>query len=161
MANPFNFSSGDVLTAAELNSIGDWQSFTPTWNDLTIGNATNVGYYAEVNEIVYVTTKMVWGSTTSATDYFEMVVPVRAATDTQYQLGGNSILYNVGTALAIGTVNVFDSSGQSYAAPYGSYYSSGVGAYIYGGILNATSPFTWTTGDILYMNFWYRGVTIS
>ena len=157
MANPFNFSAGDVLTAANLNSIGDWTSWTPTWTDLTVGNATNLGAYAEVNELVFVTTKLTWGSTTSATSYFEHTLPVAADNTTQYQLSGNCILYNVGTAIHVGTVNVASNS----AFPYASYYSSGIGAAIYAGNIDATSPFTWTTGDLLYMSYWYRRAAIS
>ena len=53
MANPFRFDSGDVLTAANLNAIGDWTAWTPTWTNLTIGNGTVTAVYAEVNEIVF------------------------------------------------------------------------------------------------------------
>lgn len=55
MANPFPFASGDVLTAAELNSVGSLQTYTPNFRP-TSGTWTTVfaGYarYGEVNDIV-------------------------------------------------------------------------------------------------------------
>ena len=51
MANPFDFSAGAVLTAAQLNQIADFETFTPSWTNITVGNATNSGVYAQVNEL--------------------------------------------------------------------------------------------------------------
>ena len=53
MANPFDFSAGAVLTAAQLNQIGDFESWTPTWTNLTVGSATVQAQYAQVNELVF------------------------------------------------------------------------------------------------------------
>ena len=53
MANPFDFTAGAVLTAAQLNQIGDFESFTPSWTNLTVGDATQQAKFAQVNEIVY------------------------------------------------------------------------------------------------------------
>ena len=52
MANPFDFTAGNTLTAAQLNQIGDFESFTPSWTNVTVGNATQQGKFAQVNEIV-------------------------------------------------------------------------------------------------------------
>lgn len=162
MANPFNFSSGAILTAAQLNSIGDWQSWTPVWSDLTIGNATNVGFYAEVNEIVYFQLKLVWGSTTNATSYFECEAPVNEIDDTvTYQSAGGCVFYNVGTALHSGQSIAFKSGSTAYLVPWWQGYSSGIGTFIYMGNPNASNPFTWTTGDFLYMNGFYKRTAIS
>jgi|DEB0MinimDraft_4_1074332.scaffolds.fasta_scaffold100110_1 hypothetical protein len=49
-----DFSSGDVLTAADLNAIGDWQSYTPSIEGSTTDpTATTSGLYYELNEIVF------------------------------------------------------------------------------------------------------------
>ena len=54
MTSPYPFASGAVLTAAQLNAIGDYTAFTPTWSNVTPGgSATNAGFYAEVNECVF------------------------------------------------------------------------------------------------------------
>ena len=45
MANPFDFSAGAVLTAAQLNQIGDYESWTPTLTNITLGNGTVNAHY--------------------------------------------------------------------------------------------------------------------
>lgn len=55
MASPFPFTSGQVLTAAELNEIGEWGTWTPTVTAET-GTITTlgsvVGRYCEVNGLL-------------------------------------------------------------------------------------------------------------
>lgn len=66
MANPFPFVAGSVLTAAELNGIGEAAvSFTPTFSSYTRGNGTSVAYYMRVNKLVYVYCEETLGSTSS------------------------------------------------------------------------------------------------
>lgn len=79
MASPFPFTAGQVLTAAQLNSIGEWTSFTPSWNNVTIGNATESWYYAVVNDIVFVEGQTVLGSTSTITGNVTVDVPVGTA----------------------------------------------------------------------------------
>jgi hypothetical protein len=67
MANPFPFVAGSVLTAAELNGIGEAAvSFTPTFTNYTRGNGTSIAYYMRVNKLVYVYVKETLGSTQMA-----------------------------------------------------------------------------------------------
>ncbi len=51
-----DFSSGDVLTAAELNAIGTWTTYTPEWTATTtnpsVGGGSIVGYYCQLNDLV-------------------------------------------------------------------------------------------------------------
>jgi hypothetical protein len=69
MANPFDFSAGAILTAAELNSIGDYdESGTPDWvQGITAGNATQNLAWAQINEVVHFELEFIAGSTTSYT----------------------------------------------------------------------------------------------
>jgi len=61
-----DFSSGDVLTAADLNGIATWTSFTPTWTNLTVGNGTyDWSLYSQVNDIVFFSIRFTLGSTSS------------------------------------------------------------------------------------------------
>jgi hypothetical protein len=57
MANPFPFVAGNVLTAAQLNGIGEWTSYTPvltaTTTNPTYGTgATATGSYARVQNLI-------------------------------------------------------------------------------------------------------------
>jgi len=84
MANPFPFVAGDVLTAAELNGIGEeFTSFTPTWTATTtnpvLGNGTLTGQYTQVNKLVYARYALIPGSTTTfGTGDYRFSFPVLA-----------------------------------------------------------------------------------
>ena len=85
MANPFPFVAGSVLTAAELNGIGEaWTSYTPVWTGSTtnpaIGNGTISGKYCQVNKLVVARINVVFGSTTTyGSGNYSFSYPVTAA----------------------------------------------------------------------------------
>jgi hypothetical protein len=66
-------TSGQVLTAATLNTIGATsETFTPTIvgntsGSVTIGNGTLTGTYIRLQKLVVVNYTLSWGSTTSST----------------------------------------------------------------------------------------------
>ena len=140
MGSPFPFSAGDVLTAANMNSIGEWTAFTPTWFNITIGNATQKAYYAVVNEIVHVAGEFIFGSTTSFTGSIGFESPVAV---------NGTVLGNfTGVGQVIVNGNQF-----GMAQRFGDYlyfYSLNAGTATGAANMpnmNATSPKTFTTGD--------------
>ncbi len=84
MANPFPFTSGQVLTAAQMNGIGEaLTSFTPVWTATTtnpvLGNGTLTGQYTQVNKLVYARYALIPGSTTTfGTGDYRFSFPVAA-----------------------------------------------------------------------------------
>ena len=62
MANPFDFSAGAVLTAAQLNSIGAWETWSPTVN---WSGATTNAKYCQVNGLVFCKMKFILDATPS------------------------------------------------------------------------------------------------
>jgi len=87
-----DFSSGDVLTAADLNSIATWTSFTPTWTNLTVGNGTyDWSLYSKVNDIVFFSMRFTLGSTSSVGTTPEFTVPVATSNNTQLSVGTGRI----------------------------------------------------------------------
>lgn len=89
MASPFPFTAGQVLTAAQLNGIGDWTTFTPnfqpetgTWTSSTLTAAK----YALVNDVVvgFCYVSITNYGTGSGGTLFDL--PVTAAAD-QHQIG--------------------------------------------------------------------------
>ena len=62
MSNPFPFSSGAVLTSTQLNSIGAWETWTPT---VSWSGTTSNAKYAEVNGIVFAKMKFELNATPS------------------------------------------------------------------------------------------------
>jgi hypothetical protein len=149
MANPFPFVAGNVLTAAELNGIGEATAFTPTFNNLTIGNGTVTGTYMQVNGVVWGTVRLVFGSTTSVTGTIQPALPVTASFVALQNIG-QGIVTDTGTAnylifpIQISATNVAINAEVS-SGTYGALTSAG-----------AAVPFIWTTSDVLSFDFIYR-----
>jgi len=147
MASPFPFTSGQVLTAAQLNSIGEATAFTPSWNNLTPGNATETWYYTQVNDLVLVQGETLFGSTTSITGSVEMNHPIGSAIVEKMIIGHS---YSLGGGdLRIGMC-------QATPGEITPYVFTIDGTYIDRDPITATSPFTWASGYSLRMSFIYQ-----
>ena len=150
MANPFPFVAGDVLTAAELNGIGEAAvSFTPTFSGYTRGNGTSVAYYMRVNKMVYLYVKETLGSTSSVTGSIAFTLPIAAVRAEAVQMGrsriddtGNTIFWGT-TQSANGTTCVLFADLAS--GTYTSFAST-----------SATVPMTWTNTDAFSFSFVYE-----
>lgn len=145
-----DFTSGDVLTAADMNAIATWQDFTPTFDNVTVGNGTITAQYAKVNELVFWRLELTFGSTTAFTGSVNAYFPVAADAGYLGALGGS--------------VFCEDNSGVDF---FGSLYRSSSarasvriyevsGSYIASDAIDATTPFTWTTNDRLLIEDYYR-----
>ena len=150
MANPFPFSSGSVLTASELNSIGEWTSYTPTWQGFTPGNSTLSFSYAQVNDVVHVRFNVLLGSTGSFTGSTLFTFPVASTGYTSYHSMGVIACYDTGGSVYLGHA--------AYWPTDRCYIRVGVasGSYLTSSAINATVRFTWTTGDLFFGQFSYR-----
>ena len=149
MASPFPFSAGSVLTASQLNSIGDPVSFTPTFSGVTVGNGTVNAYYWRVNNLVFWRLLFELGSTSAITGTVYVEYPVASSGSWVNAIGGNAYFD--------------DANGTDY---YGFLYRNNsvrarvvVGnassTYLTYSSLSSTVPFTWATGDKLLIEDWY------
>jgi hypothetical protein len=138
----FPFSSGDVLTAADMNGIGSWVSFTPSWNNFTIGNGIENWWYCVVNEMLFISGRTVWGNTTSQTGALQMEIPY-----------GTSIM---NLAQPVGSANYLENtSGTNYVGFITTQSSTTLGfrefnvsgSFVTQANVFATSPFTWNLND--------------
>jgi hypothetical protein len=137
----------DEVTAIETDLLKAWTVFTPTWTNLTIGDASvNSGKYLQVGKIVWFRLALVWGSTTAISGNVSVNFPVAAATGGSFTVGrGEAIDASTGDAfelharLASGTVfALFTDNGTKLVAAA------------------ATVPFTWTTSDELHLLGFYE-----
>ena len=140
MASPFPFTSGQVLTAAQLNSISERTAFTPSWTNFTPGDATENWYYTQVQDFVYIQGTTTLGSTSSVTGAITLANPA----------GGTA----VSTATAQGLFEYTESGGVRAfgtlvlaAGSFVATYFSVSGSLISRSTTGATAPFTWGTGD--------------
>ena len=147
MANPFPFSSGDVLTAANMNAIGNATAFTPSWGGLTVGNAVEDWWYVIANDILLVQGVTTLGTTSSVTSAITMTLP-------------DSRTSNTGNFEDVGQVTA-RIGGTSYACVFRMNGSSSVylesqvasGTYLTKSASSSTVPGTWGNGSIIRGSF--------
>ena len=151
MANPFDFSSGAVLTAAQLNQIGDYNSWTPTLSNITIGNGTVNAHYAEVNEFVHFEIEFEMGSTTSLSGTsMSFSVPVSYGGNLNFPVAGVGWTRPAGSTIF--PIHGVLTSGQSKITPY--FYQSFT--YVQAVSVRSSLPETWTSSGVLYISGSYR-----
>lgn len=140
-----DFSPGDVLTAADLNSIGTWQTWTPTFTNFTVSSYT--AEYCQINDMVFAYFNS--SDITAVTGDIELSLPV-ALQRPPFEIG------TVG-----GTAFAFDVSGldpywgrpdtkNSTTLRIWNMVTTSIDRW------NAGSPFTWATGDDLRLAIWYK-----
>jgi hypothetical protein len=151
MANPFPFVSGAVLTAAELNGIGEFTTYTPTFTNLTVGNGTLTAYYARIQDFVSVFVDVTFGSTSSVSGDVSFTLPFNRDTTSAEGLG-TVLMRDIGTGNYVGQVLPLASAG-SVTVKYA--VVGGAGPVTLGN-LNATTPFTWANTDVFAVSFTYR-----
>jgi len=144
-----DFTSGDVLTAADLNAIGAWTSFTPSVSNLTVGNGNWVwAYYAVINEILFINARFDFGSTSSLSGVFRIDTP-----------GGLTLIENnISSGFAVlndRSLSVFypglvqpDDGGNQFRLVEQDYVSGSRAE------VDATTPFTWVSSDRIWLSCW-------
>jgi len=148
MANPFPFVASTVLTAAQLNGIGESVAFTPTWTNLTVGNGTQSFRYVRVNNLVYVSGKITLGSTSAVTGNAYFTTPVTSTNQADVSVVGNTYLADSGVGNLTGIV-VYSSNLLFMNAVLSS------GTYTTNSAFSATVPFVWSAGDYIAMSAVY------
>ena len=149
MANPFPFSAGQVLTAAQMNGIGETTSFTPSFTQFTLGNGTvNYATYVRVQNLIVVQLKVTLGSTSSFAGSSSFTAPVTPAETSQFAIG--VIRFNDVTGEEyLGVANM--SAGNIQMRPL----NAGV-TYLQFTTTSSVIPFTWATGDSFTLTATYR-----
>jgi len=145
MATPFPFTASTVLTAAQLNAIGESVAFTPAFSSITIGNGTRSGTYVQVNKTVYFQAKVTFGSTTTLAANTDLTLPVAASGVTTLDsinftgifFDSSASVFNLMYAIMIGTTAV-----RLLAI-------TTTGTYAGAADTSATIPFTWATSDTI------------
>jgi hypothetical protein len=150
MANPFPFVAGDVLTAAELNGIGESTAYTPTFTNITVGNGTVAFKFVQVQKLVLVQGTLTFGSTTSISGQPHMTLPVTSASYAASTGWGLARFFDSPSVALFGLTQFFDTSNA------GIRIYSVTGSSITNGVINATTPWTWTTGDTISVQFVYE-----
>ena len=163
-------SNGDTIVADSSTATGlkwataaggalTWSAYTPTYTNLTIGNATVLAFKATSGNVTFVQGQITFGSTTSVTGFWSVSLPVNANTDMSdgnYSMpaGADIACYDT-SANAIFAERANINSATRFA---GVQYT-GSPLQVSTTLQNSASiPFTWATGDVFYFNFYYKSV---
>jgi hypothetical protein len=153
---PSTWVAGAILTAAQLNTQlrdnldaigGAWTSYTPTWTNVTIGNATQNSAYIAAGKLYIVRTSIVFGSTTSLSGIPEITLPggVSVRGSGAYE---DTSIFGVG-GFRSGAGNDYPAgimrSGTTAARVRFLTYNT-AGTYALYDTVSATIPFTWGNG---------------
>lgn len=140
-----------AITPAKLTagtgSSWAWQSWTPTWTNLTVGNGTVTARYIQTGKTVCYRVFILFGSTTSISGSVEFTLPVTAAaypsSSASFAVVGDARMEDNATAAYFGIVDLFTTTtGRVLVTNTGSTYAGVSG-------LSSTVPMTWTTNDVL------------
>jgi hypothetical protein len=147
MATLGNFTAA-ILTAAELNAIGTWTTWTPTFSGLTKGNGTVTARYSQINKVVHLNVLITFGSTSAMTGLVAVSLPVTAATGISSM--GVVRLEDAGSTFYVGTVQVASATSMQV------FVNQANGTYTTMAATSSTVPFTWTTNDNLVISLTYE-----
>ena len=146
-------ADGSAVTSSldyKVANQGTYVSYTPTFTNLTVGNATLNFTYTQIGKFVHVVGVMYFGSTTSISSTPYISLPVTRYTN-DLEVLGTGYLGDTGTGtylmfpLAVDTTRVI---------MFGANHT--VGSTIIEGATTSTVPFTWTTNDRINLNLSYR-----
>jgi hypothetical protein len=148
MATFGTFTAGQVLTAAELNALGTWTAFTPSWTNLTVGNGTQSAFYSVINKILFVRVRFTLGSTSAVGTNTQLLLPNSYVADNNSQVAvGTSLAEDTGSASFFGFNYLISSTGIRPIV------GRSDGTFLLGNFFTATVPHTWANTDRFTMEF--------
>lgn len=128
-------------------------SYTPTFRNLTLGNGTVTGEYAQVGDLVFVNMELTWGSTTSITSSFiTMSVPVTPDFSGFRGMPNAVELVDSGTATYYGHAKPYNVGGTSEVVLQVVQTTGSLNKIVE---ITSSSPFTWTTNDAIIVQLVY------
>lgn len=143
---PAKLTSGAATTWA-------WQTWSPTWTNLTIGSATVVAKYAQVGKTIHYKLQITWAANTSqsAVDV-QFTLPVTSTSDysAYFPIGFGAALDASTSTRYYLSPGWFDTThGVINSVQYNG-SATGTQTLTIGGV-TATAPVTWTTSDVWYV----------
>jgi hypothetical protein len=153
MANPFPFVANTVLTAAQLNGIGEATTWTPTYTNFSLGNGTVTARYVRANKLIFAYFVITCGTTSAFTGtQMQISLPITANTSSTLSILGGANIYDASSgAQYLGVIQYVGSATSVAVQLFGTASTYGSIAYT-----NATTPITLATGDLIVGNLVYE-----
>jgi len=155
MATFGTFVSGQVLTAAELNTAGEWQSYTPTFTQsATITKTVNWARYTQLGKWVQGSIKMTATGAGTVSNIIKVGLPVSASAN-NFMMGSGVFVDESATPDGVfPLLAVFDSA--TTLSFFWTGLSGGTDAAARFGQVNSGSSAAIASNDIIYVNFVYE-----
>ncbi len=137
---------------------GAWQSWTPTWVNVTVGNGTiDYAKYLQIGKTVFFRIKFTLGSTSSITGSVTLGLPVNASAtydDVNEDTVAGALLCRDTSlsGLNIGGLRI-DTTSTHRVIPF---VVNAASTYAGAVTPNGSIPFTWATGDAISMSGSYE-----
>ena len=143
-----DFTAGQILTAADLNLIATWTTFTPSFTGVTLGTgSSNTGQYCELNNILFIRTKTILGTGGSFTNPVLTVPASRVMTGTPTMLWMPSMH---GVMIDAGVNSYALAVIHNSTTTLGVYAQTASGTYVtWSSAVSSTVPFTSGVNDYL------------
>jgi hypothetical protein len=144
--------SGSAWVAVGGSS-ATWTAFTPSFTNLTVGNATLAGRYLNINKTVFFYVQVTFGSTTSMGTAANLTLPVAAASTAACQGGIYQITFqDSGVGTFLGSIQALNNTsttvrfgGVDSGSTYATYAQT-----------TSTVPCGWGTNDGIYISGMYE-----
>ena len=145
------FLRANSATATGLEWAGSYTTFTPSWVNLTVGNATNTGRYIRIGNFIHLTARIVFGTTTSITgNPLRLTLPINANTTSNNPPAGTVFISDTGVANWVGYGLIGGSDNIIL------YVLNSAGTYLTGSAITTTVPMTWGNTDELILTMVYE-----
>jgi hypothetical protein len=146
-----DYTAGQILTAADLNAIATWTTFTPSFTGVTLGTgASNTGQYCRVNNILFIRTKTILGTGGSFTN------PSLTVPDSGVMTGTPTMLWVPsmhGVMIDAGVNSYAISVIHNSTTALGVYAQTASGTYVtWTSAVSSTVPFTSGVNDYLELS---------
>lgn len=144
-----------LAVESDIDTIGLWQPFTPTWVGVTLGTgATNAGRYVQIGQTVHVSAHFVLGTGGDVTAAINMNLPLAA---------NLSLIFDADSVALSGVAGARDDSAGVLEKAAVQLLSTGLIRFtptdVAGGQWAAASPFDWAINDQL--NCWFSYETTA
>ena len=130
MSGPGTFSPGEILSAADLNAIGTWTSYTPVLAQSGTRTATvDYAEYCQINKFCVANVSLTCTETGSAGNIISVTLPVNLATAATLRVLGSGMFFDTsGSDVRLLTAIVNSSSTVRFLVEATTDNISGLGA---------------------------------
>jgi hypothetical protein len=95
MTSPGSFSPGDVLSAADLNGIGAWSSYTPVLGQNGTRTASiEYAEFCQINKFCVANVSLTCTATGSGGSVITVTLPVNASSDSSSKVYGSGMFFD-------------------------------------------------------------------